>query len=203
MNFPAFRILLLGAAVALSGCMAQSKYMVKADSAAATAQPDKATVVFLRPSSFGGAIQASVYDTHTQDDTFVGIVSAGTKLAYAAEPGDHLFMVVAENADFMIAHLDAGKTYYVDVRPRPGMWKARFSLLPIHNDSTAKYNTQSQDFQHWLEKTDWVKKGPGADQWYREHTSDIREKKLDYMRKWDRMEASDKANLTLSASDGR
>ena len=203
MNLQSFKVVLLGVAVALSGCMTQSKYMTKTSGAAATPSPSNAVVVFLRPSSFGGAIQASVYDTGAQEDKFVGIVSAGDKLAYAAEPGDHLFMVIAENADFMIAHLDAGKTYYVDVRPRPGMWKARFSLLPIHNDPAAKYNTQSQEFQHWLEKTAWVEKGPGADQWYREHASDIREKKLDYMRKWDRMEASDKANLTLKPSDGK
>ncbi len=203
MNLKSLKVVLLGVAVALSGCMTQSKYMVKSDGAATAAHPDKATVVFLRPSSFGGAIQASVYDTGPQEDKFIGIVSAGDKLAYSAEPGEHLFMVIAENADFMIAHLDAGKTYYVDVRPRPGVWKARFSLLPIHNDPAAKYSTQSQEFQHWLEKTTWIEKGPGADQWYHEHASNIREKKLDYMQKWDRMKASDKANLTLNPSDGK
>jgi hypothetical protein len=176
--------------------------MAKSSGAQATQPPGKATVVFLRPSSFGGAIQASVYDTHAQDDTFIGIVSAGNKLAYAAEPGDHLFMVMAENADFMIAHLEAGKTYYVDVRARPGLWKARFSLLPIHHDPAAKYNTQSADFQQWLSKTEWVEKGATADQWYREHAADVREKKLGYMKKWDAMAPADKAELVLNAKDG-
>jgi hypothetical protein len=194
------RVLLVILVVALAGC--QSKYMAKSSGAQATRPTDKATVVFLRPSNFGGAIQASVYDTHAQDDTFIGIVSAGNKLAYAAEPGDHLFMVVAENADFMIAHLEAGKTYYVDVRARPGVWKARFSLLPIHNNPAAKFSTQSADFQHWLSKTEWVEKGSTADQWYREHASDVREKKLDYMKKWDAMAPADKAELVLNAKDG-
>ncbi len=196
------RSVLAIAVFALAGCQSQSKYMTRSPAAAPVQQPGKAVVVFMRPSSFGGAIQASVYDTNPAEDKFVGIVSAGTKLAYAAEPGDHLFMVIAENADFMIAHLDAGKTYYVDVRARPGWWKARFSLLPIHNDATAKYNVQSQEFGKWQAKTQWVGEKPQARQWFLEHKAAIREKKLDYLKKWNAMSAADKAVLTLHAGDG-
>ena len=138
------RLLRWGLAVlllaSLGGC--QSSMMVKAGDSEPMPAPGKALVVFLRPSSFGGAIQSSVYDTHEGEDTFIGIVSAETKVAYEAEPGDHLFMVVAENADFMIAHLDAGKTYYALVSPRMGLWKARFSLLPIHNRVGAEYSVR-------------------------------------------------------------
>ncbi|KGI76615.1 hypothetical protein LF63_0114965 [Oleiagrimonas soli] len=184
----------------LSGCM--SSLMTKTPGAAPTPAPGKALVVFMRPSSFGGAIQSSVYDTGKQGDDFIGIVSAKTKLAYQADPGTHLFMVVAENGDFMNATLDAGKTYYVLVAPRMGVFKARFSLLPIHNDPAAKYSLQSERFQSWQHETSFVIKTPAADQWYTAHEADVNAKQAKYMQKWNRASAEQKAELTLHAADG-
>lgn len=184
----------------LAGC--QSSLMTKAGGGEPKPEPGKALVVFMRPSSLGGAIQSSVYDTSEKEDKFIGIVSTKTKIAYQADPGDHLFMVVAENADFMVAHLDAGKTYYVLVSPRMGMWKARFSLLPIHNRADAKYSMQSEDFRDWMAKTDWVSVTPAAQQWYQQHEADIRAKKLDYMQRWNTADAQQRAELTLPADDG-
>src|SRR5690348_12397408 len=130
------------ALVLMGGCVATSTQMVKT-SVSPAPEEGKALVVFMRPSMLGFAIQSSVYDTHGAGNEFIGIVSAKTKVAYQAAPGNHLFMVIGENADFMNADLQAGKTYYVLVSPRMGAWKARFSLLPIHDDASAKYNTQS------------------------------------------------------------
>lgn len=184
----------------LAGC--QSSLMVRSNKGEPKPEPGKALVVFLRPSSFGGAIQSSVYDTHDKGDRFIGIVSSKTKIAYQADPGDHLFMVIAENADFMVAHLDAGKTYYTLVSPRMGVWKARFSLLPIHNRPDVKYSTQSSDFREWMDKTAWVDVTPQAERWYREHAADLQSKKVEYMRRWDTADARQRAELTMPASDG-
>jgi hypothetical protein len=184
----------------LAGC--QSSLMVKSKKGEPNPEPGKALVVFMRPSSLGGAIQSSVYDTRDKGNKFIGIVSSKTKLAYQADPGDHLFMVIAENADFMVAHLDAGKTYYTLVSPRMGVWKARFSLLPIHNRADAKYSTHSSDFRKWMAKTAWVDVTPQAEQWYREHAADIESKKLDYMSRWNTADAQQRAQLTMPASDG-
>jgi hypothetical protein len=111
-------------------------------------------------------------------------------------------MVVAENADFMNATLDAGKTYYVLVKPRPGMWKVRFSLIPIHKDAGAEYSLASADFSKWKSKSAPVAKTPAADAWYAQHQADIEAKRLDYMKKWEVMAPEDKATLTLHAEDG-
>jgi len=92
----------------LTGC--QSSLMTKSGTAASTVAPDEATVVFLRASSFGGAIQSSVYDVTGGQTTFGGIVSAKTSVRMQVPAGEHLFMVIADNADFMNAKLDAGKT---------------------------------------------------------------------------------------------
>jgi hypothetical protein len=184
----------------LTGC--QSSLMVKAGNSSPAPEPGKAMVVFMRPSMFGGAIQSSVYDTRDHGDKFIGIVSTKTRIAYQADPGDHLFMVVAENADFMIAHLDAGKTYYALVSPRMGVWKARFSLLPIHNRVDAKYSAQSVDFRKWMDETSWIDATPQAEQWYNQHASDITEKRADYMKRWNSGDAQQHAELTLQAADG-
>lgn len=184
-----------------AGC--QSALMVKSTAATHTPAEGKAQVVFLRPSTFGGAIQSSVYDaSRDADDRFIGIVSAKTKVGYTTTPGHHLFMVIAENADFLEADLDAGKTYYVLVSPRPGWWKARFSLLPVRSADGAERSVKSEDFAKWMTATQWVDLTAQAELWYREHAADVREKKLDYLKKWDRMDASDKAELTLQAGDG-
>lgn len=199
-RFIAFVVLLLPLSL-LGGCVATSSYMAKT-SAAPQPTSDKALVVFMRPSRYGGGIQASVYDTRNGSNDFIGIVSAKTKIGYLATPGQHLFMVIGENADFMNADLQAGKTYYVLVSPRMGAWKARFSLLPIHNDASAKYNTQSTDFAQWQQETSYVQTTPGANAWYQSHAADIAAKQADYMRKWNAASAAQKAELTLHANDG-
>ena len=74
--------------------------------------------------------------------------------------------------------------------------------MPIHNQADAKYSTQSEDFSKWMSKTSWVSITPEAEQWYSEHATDIHAKKMDYMQKWDKASAQQKAELTLNADDG-
>jgi hypothetical protein len=97
----------------------------------------------------------------------------------------------------------ASKTYYLLANPRMGVWKARFSLLPIHDLAGAKYSTQSADFNKWMNETSWVNITPQAQQWYSAHAADIHARKIDYMRKWDKASARQKQELTLRADDGK
>lgn len=120
----------------LGGC--QSALMVAPTTEAEPkATADKALVVFMRPSSLGGAVQSSVYDTRAEgNDVFAGVVSSKSKVAYLAEPGEHLFMVVSENADFLAANLEAGKRYYVLVAHEweygePVFRCCRFVMMPV------------------------------------------------------------------------
>lgn len=190
------------ALVVLSGCVSTSEYMTAATGPAPQATADQALMVFMRPSNYGGGIQASVYEVQGADNDFIGIVSANTKIAHLVEPGEHLFMVVGENADFVNANVEAGKTYHVLVSPRMGVWKARFSLLPIHNDADAKYSLQSADFLEWQRGTRWVQTTPSADAWYQSHKADITAKQADYTQKWNEASAEQKAELTIHAEDG-
>jgi hypothetical protein len=110
--------------------------------------------------------------------------------------------VVAENGDFMNADLTAGKTYYVLVKPRMGLWKARFSLIPIHRDPSAKYNTSSSEFSTWQGETSYVEVTPAAQQWYQQHKADIATKQSGYLAKWHHASEAQRAQLTLHAADG-
>lgn len=193
---------LLALALAMTGCVSTSDYMVRSSTLEPRPETDKALVVFMRPSNYGGAIQASVYEASQPQERFIGIVSANTKIAYQAEPGKHLFMVIGENADFVNATLDAGKTYYILVSPRMGMWKARFSLLPIHDDASAKYSLRSEDFRDWQADTHFVERSPAADAWYRENATSVAGKRADYMVRWNESSAEQQAELTVLPADG-
>ncbi|UHQ20354.1 hypothetical protein LVB87_04110 [Lysobacter sp. KIS68-7] len=165
-------------------------------------EPGKALIVFVRVSAGGALISSSVYDAPDGETKFIGIVQRGNKVAYQAEPGPHRFMVIAENADFMDATLEAGKTYYALISPRMGVWKARFSLLPIHNDPAADESLQSNDFKKWMGKTSFFEATESNLAWYEANKASVEEKKADYLKKWNVMLPQDKILLTLKAEDG-
>lgn len=175
----------------LSGC-ASDKMMAIPAPAAATAPPEgKATVVFLRTSFLGSAIQSTVFDVTSSPADLVGIISVNKKLAYVTDPGPRRFMVVSEAADFMDADLLAGRTYFVRITPRMGMWKARFSLAPIPA-STA-------DLESDLAGCTWIDNTAASRDWARSNMADILAKKADYLPEW-----TVKANKPLLKSgDGR
>jgi hypothetical protein len=198
---PIIAALVLGLGLA-GGADAASKKMKEAAEQQPRPDADTALVVFLRSSFVGSAIQSTVYETEAAGQRFLGIVSNKTRLATRVAPGAHRFMVIAENADFLEATVEAGKTYYVLISPRPGMWKARFSLLPIRNDQNAQLSLQSADFAKWMKKTTLVEIAPEAEEWYREHQASINKKRDGYLKKWDRMTPADKSELTLNPEDG-
>jgi len=142
---PYFAVLLL--ALLLSGCAGTVKNMrtVPPDRIVTAPEEGKSMVVFMRPSGLGFAIQSSVFEIKGDNPSLVGIVAAKKKVSYQLEPGKHLFMVVGESADFMSAELEVNKAYYALVIPRMGMWKARFSLKPIHADEL-----NSSQFKQWI-----------------------------------------------------
>ncbi|MBI9080486.1 MAG: hypothetical protein JEY79_12195 [Pseudodesulfovibrio sp.] len=158
--------------------------------------PEKATVVFMRPSAFGGAIQSSVYQYDQTDPKFIGIISTNYKIAYQAEPGQHTFMVVGENADFLEADLAANHIYYVTVEPHWGAFKARFSLDPIPESEFA-----TEDFKDDLAECHFVQNTPASLQWFGDNKADIIEKHDYFYTKWQEKPAEERHRL--AKTDGR
>ena len=180
MNCRAFRGLapaLLTVALLLSGCAGTVVHMqeLSADRAPGAPARGKAEVVFLRPSGLGFAIQSSVFEVKDGKSLLVGIVAAKAKVAYEVDPGRHLFMSIGENADFMTADLAAGRTYYVNVEPRMGLWKARFGLVPVR----AK-DFDSDEFKSNLAECKWVGLTDAAHRWARENMESVESKRAEY-----------------------
>lgn len=174
----------------LSGCQSTLMEPV-AEQAQTNAQAGNAQVIFMRSAFVGQAIQASVYDVTSGTPEFIGIVSNDTKVSHMVSPGEHMFMVVGESADFLKANVAEGKTYYSVVTPRMGFWKARFSMHPVRNDETAKFKYGSKDFNEMLADSKFVKSGPKAEQWALKNANSISSKMNKYLPEW-KLKASEK-----------
>ena len=191
-------LMLLLAVLFLSGCAGSIKNMreVPAGSAEVTPDKGKAVVVFMRPSGMGFAIQSSVFEVKGDNLTLAGIVAARMKVAYRLDPGKHLFMVIGEGADYMGAELLPNKTYYAYVTPRMGVWKARFSLLPVH-----KQELNTPDFTDALEGCTWVEKTSDSDNWMQENIESIKFKHAEYYPEW--MALPEDERVRLLPEDGK
>ena len=173
------------------GCATTDKMLVVApENAASAPEEGKAMMVFMRPSDFGGAIQSSVFEIVNDSPELIGIVSANAKVSHQVEPGSYLFMVIGESADFMSAELEADKTYYALVTPRMGVWKARFSLKPIH-----AAELDSEEFTGWFDECQWMKKIPAADGWAQENANSIYSKYKEYYADWMEKGAAERPKL--------
>jgi len=157
-----------------------------------------ATVVFMRPSTFGGMIKSSVFDITSGENDVIGILSSEQKLSYRVSSGEHMFMVIGENAGFMQAELEAGKTYYCLVRVKMGAWKARFALEPIRHTEL-----DSEKFLEWQKKTEQIENRDQARVWAAKHAPSIEDKRVKWLRKWGEKSDAEKAEYTLRKEDGR
>ncbi len=193
-----YALVLLALALGFGGCAGKVKRMDVAPEGKGIEAPQSgmSKVVFMRPSGMGYAVQSSVFEIKNNAPSMVGIVAAKTKVAYELEPGEHLFMVVGESADFMSATLEADKTYYALVTPRMGWWKARFSLKPVHAAELG-----SDEFKSWLDDCQLVVLSKETEAWEEENRASIQGKYDKYYEAWLKHEPSDRP--ALSPEDGR
>ena len=193
-----YALVALALAIGFSGCAGKVKRMDVAPEGKGIDAPQsgKSKVVFMRPSGMGYAVQSSVFEIKNSEPSIVGIVAAKTKVAYDLDPGEHLFMVVGESADFMSATLEADKTYYALVTPRMGWWKARFSLKPVHAGELS-----SDEFKTWFDDCQLVELSKDTEAWAKENSESIQQKYEKYYKAWSEKEAPKRPKL--SPEDGR
>ncbi len=195
------RFLLAACALFLVGCGSTGMKMATNQSINKP-QEGKAQVVFMRSSFVGGAIDAAVHEVTNDEPEFIGIMANNRKIAVNVEPGFHRFMVTSEAADFVEANLDAGRTYYVVVTPRMGMWSARFSLWPVKNGKPGKFTTEDKDFRNTLAKTKLVENTDASYAWFNKNLHKIKSKFAEYIEVWKAKSPEDLAERTLVGSDG-
>jgi len=195
--FLAFIALLL-LQLLLTGCSGTVKHMETVAISDVINEPEygKSIIVFLRPSRNGHSVQSSVFEIEEDKPSLVGIVAAKKKVAYQLDPGEHLFMVIGENAGFMSATLEANRTYYAIIIPRMGWWKARFSLKPVVQD-----RLKSDQFNNWLLACEWVKKTSDSELWANQNMPSIRSKYDKYYTDWMNKSWADRPKLQMQ--DGK
>lgn len=114
---------------ACTACKSIPSYMREVDTKQLRAPPDKALVVFVRSAKLGFAIRAHIMDDQTN---FLGTAIAGGYFAVARPPGPQKFVVWSEVTDILVADLAPGLVYFVEVVPRMGVMRARFSFRASH-----------------------------------------------------------------------
>ncbi|XXJ18192.1 hypothetical protein ACR42D_01280 [Desulfovibrio caledoniensis] len=160
--------LVLFSLLLLTGCASSQMMQLPEGVAPYTASPDKSTVVFMRPSAFGGAVQSYAVQYDNETPEFIGIVSTNYKIAFQTSPGEHLFMIMRENTDYLKADLAANHIYYVIVEPHLGFMKTRFSLEPV----TAS-QLDTQDFKDDLAECSFVQNTPESMKWFEDNRGKI------------------------------
>ena len=183
--------------VALLGCTASSKYMIEPQGLVSLQPPpDKAVVVFIRPSNFARAVGTTILDEHGR---FLGDSLPQTYFAVLEPPGQHVFISWAENTAALRAELAPGHVYYVEVAPKMGVMSARMHLLALTPRSE-----NWPKLREWLSESKPLVANEAAGQAYlSERRDDVAERirrAQEALSKYDRDELAER---TIFAPDGR
>jgi hypothetical protein len=173
----------------MTGCASTHMQVIPDDQRVTRPEQGKALIYFARPGSFGGAIQAPLYD----GEKFIGVSSANTIVPYQADPGSHLFMVIGENADFLQAELLPGKTYYAQVTPRMGAWKARFSLRPQNGQ------IPDDEVAGWFKSCKQVKLNDSGLAWAEQNAASTKKMRDQDLPRWESKDNAEKQVLVAGS----
>ena len=155
---------------------------------------DKVKVVFMRTSFVAGAIGCDLFEVVNGELKFIGQVAMGNKVAYETTPGKKVFMAYGTAADFMLAELAPGKTYYSIVRPNWGT--GGFAPTPIRDP-------KGSEAQGWVSGTKLMEPDPKqADAWFAENKARLQGIHTDYWGRFQNKTADEKAERTLLPQDG-
>lgn len=127
----------LAAALALTSFGTAAAEKKKAPAPAAILKPDASTAVvsiIRRSVLLGDAWNYDVWD----GDKYVGLLGSGNLLQHRAEPGEHVYLLMARGVHvwaYMKANLVAGKEYFARAYPIP------FSLQAVDTNSDERVET--------------------------------------------------------------
>ncbi len=127
------RLLLAVVCLAIAACAgtATTRYMTKAEMPESAPAPDKAAIYFIQRSGHAKFDHFQIWD----GNNFVGLSQANSYFVYQCDPGNHLFLGVAENKLAVKAQLAAGKAYYILLEPVNGWARNRLEMVPVSRGS--------------------------------------------------------------------
>ncbi|MCK4864501.1 MAG: hypothetical protein KAT06_03665 [Gammaproteobacteria bacterium] len=186
----------------LVGCGGSSALMKpSANQNITPASKKKAKIVFMRTSFVAGAINAELFEIKKGKVKFIGSIPMGSKIIHETTPGKKVYMAYGSAADFMIADVRAGKTYYAVVRPNWGT--GGFAPTPVRTDGTTDFNTDSPDFKGWVSGTELLEPIPAdAKKWFAKEKKNILVVYKEYWKRFQTKNMNEKAQRTLTPKDG-
>jgi hypothetical protein len=109
--------------------------------------------------------------------------------------------VSAPAADFMLAKLAGGKTYYSIVRPNWGT--GGFAPTPIRNASASEAIFDSPEFRDWNSAAKRIEPNEQAPGWFRDNKARMQQIYAEYWKRFQTKTDQEKAFRTLMPEDGR
>ena len=202
MNSTMKKLSVLIAFLFLVGCGGSSALMKpSANQNITPASKKKAKIVFMRTSFVAGAINAELFEIAKGKMKFIGSIPMGSKIVHETTPGKKVYMAYGTAADFMIADVRAGKTYYAVVRPNWGT--GGFAPTPVRRDGTTDFNTDSPDFKDWVSGTELLEPIPAdAKKWFKTEQKNILTVYKEYWKRFKTKSLNEKAQRTLMPKDG-
>lgn len=120
---------------------------------AVAAEANMATVVFIRPSGYGGGS----YPILDHTGKLLGEAMGETYFVAKMPPGQYMFIAWSEGTPAMRATVEAGKIYYVEVGMTIGAWSARARLFAVGPN-----RKQWAELPEWLAESVMTAPNPGA-----------------------------------------
>ena len=190
---------ILGIALSLVAC---GSNMMKATDSQQITPPSSgmAKIVFMRDSFVASAISSEILEVKNGDLSLVGVLPNGNKIAFETTPGKKTFMAYGTAADFMTADVQAGKIYYVIVRPNWGT--GGFAPTPVRSNGTTEFNTSTPDFKSWRDGTTLIEQKPEAATWFAEKKADYQKVYEEYWKRYQNKNANEMAQRHLTPQDG-
>lgn len=191
---------LIAACLLISGCASGLMREAPGEPAAGPAA-DQARVVFMRTSFVAGAIGCDMFEVVNGELRFFGQLPMGGKIAYDTTPGDKVFMAYGTAADFMLAKLQGGKTYYSIVRPNWGT--GGFAPTPIRHASADEPTLDGKEFKEWNAGTKRLEPNEDAQAWFKDNKERLQSIYTEYWRRFQTKTEEEKRQRTLLPEDGR
>lgn len=193
---------IVGLLLGLTGCGGSANVMTDSPSQnISKPSGSSAQIVFMRDSFVASAITSEIFDVTNGNIRFIGALPNGNKIVHKTSPGKKVYMAYGTAADFMLADVRSGKTYYSIVRPNWGT--GGFAPTPVRNNGTTDYNTSSDSFSDWLNDTTLIQPKPNeAQAWFNENKAKITEVYNEY---WSRFKTKDRSAIaarTIFPEDG-
>jgi len=172
---------------------------------------DMSQIVFMRNAFVLNAVTAKLFEVTDGNIKFIGALPNGNKIVYRTTPGKKVFMAYGETmaigygqgADFIKADIVGGKTYYAIVLPIFGWGVSGFMPIPVRNDGSTDYNTDSKEFAKLLNGTKLIiADEKQAQAWYKDNKGHIQEVYFAYWQNFQTKNAVQQAERTLMPEDG-